>query len=440
MTAATNAASAAAPPRVAVLDRRLARQRLPGDAQEHVVQAGLLDGHALQPDARAVQRAHQLGHVLRGALEVQAQLAVGRLAARGHRGQHIVGPRRVLAGPELQLDDLFADLALELRRRAAGDDPALVDDGDLVGQAVGLLEVLRGEEDRHAELVVEAAHFFPDRRPAGRVEARGGLVQEQDTGVVDEGEGQVEAALHASGVRARRASWGPPRPGRPCSSSRSAGLPRLVARGPEQLRLQDEQLARRHQRVEPDVLQRDADRLAHLAALALDVVAGDRRVRRSGSGCVVRIFTSVDLPAPLGPRKPKICPPGTSRSTPSTAWSSPKSRRRLSAVMLRSFPSWTLIPPPCCARKDRAKPSLTRSGSIAAVPGRTSGSYTEEGDMPLFESRAVMPVAAEELFAYHARPGAFERLAPPGRSSASSSRPGACGTAGGWRSTSTRVR
>ena len=33
--------------------------------------------------------------------------------------------------------------------------------------------------------------------------------------------------------------------------------------------------------------------------------------------------------------------------------------------------------------------------------------------MPVFETRAVMPVPVEELFSYHARPGAFERLAPP---------------------------
>jgi uncharacterized protein len=33
--------------------------------------------------------------------------------------------------------------------------------------------------------------------------------------------------------------------------------------------------------------------------------------------------------------------------------------------------------------------------------------------MPVFEWRSTMPVSAEELYAYHARPGAFERLAPP---------------------------
>src|SRR5665648_536302 len=33
--------------------------------------------------------------------------------------------------------------------------------------------------------------------------------------------------------------------------------------------------------------------------------------------------------------------------------------------------------------------------------------------MPVFEWRSIMPVPVDELFAYHARPGAFARLAPP---------------------------
>ena len=33
--------------------------------------------------------------------------------------------------------------------------------------------------------------------------------------------------------------------------------------------------------------------------------------------------------------------------------------------------------------------------------------------MPIFEWRSVMPASVDELFAYHARPGAFRRLAPP---------------------------
>jgi hypothetical protein len=40
-------------------------------------------------------------------------------------------------------------------------------------------------------------------------------------------------------------------------------------------------------------------------------------------------------------------------------------------------------------------------------------SAKKEGDMPIFEWRSVMPAAADEVFAYHARRGAFRRLAPP---------------------------
>ena len=43
-----------------------------------------------------------------------------------------------------------ADLGLQRRRRALGDDPAGADDPDAVGELVGLLEVLRGQEDRRA--------------------------------------------------------------------------------------------------------------------------------------------------------------------------------------------------------------------------------------------------------------------------------------------------
>ena len=53
---------------------------------------------------------------------------------------------------------------LQLVGRALGDDAAVVDDPDAVGELVGLLEVLRGEEDGHAELAVEPPHLVPHAR------------------------------------------------------------------------------------------------------------------------------------------------------------------------------------------------------------------------------------------------------------------------------------
>ena len=44
---------------------------------------------------------------------------------------------------------------------------------------------------------------------------------------------------------------------------------------------------------------------------------------RSGVKRVVRIRTAVVFPAPLGPRRPRTVPVGTSRDTPSRAWTSP---------------------------------------------------------------------------------------------------------------------
>ena len=101
-------------------------------------------------------------------------------------------------------DHVVADGALELVGRALGDELAVGEDADPVGQLVGLLEVLGGEEDRGAEVGVQPAHLLPHGGAAHRVEAGGRLVEEQDLRVVDQGGGEVEPALHAAGVGADR--------------------------------------------------------------------------------------------------------------------------------------------------------------------------------------------------------------------------------------------
>src|SRR4029079_12508821 len=53
----------------------------------------------------------------------------------------------------------------------------------------------------------------------------------------------------------------------------------------------------------------------------------------SAMACAVSIFMVVDLPAPLGPRRPTHVPAGTSRSSPSTAVIGPK---RLVTPRIRS--------------------------------------------------------------------------------------------------------
>ena len=105
----------------------------------------------------------------------------------------------VVAVVDDDLDPLAADLRLELVGGAAGDDLAVVDDGDRVGQLVGLLEVLRRQQERRA-LADEAADDVPHPEPAARVEARRRLVQEQEPRPPDQGAAEVEPAAHAARV------------------------------------------------------------------------------------------------------------------------------------------------------------------------------------------------------------------------------------------------
>ncbi|CAB4894487.1 unannotated protein [freshwater metagenome] len=77
----------------------------------------------------------------------------------------------------------------------------MIDDGDAVGELIGLFEVLRGEQHRGA-LGVEPTDLFPQGEAAHRVKAGGGFVEEQHGGLVDERQRQVEAATHAARIRA----------------------------------------------------------------------------------------------------------------------------------------------------------------------------------------------------------------------------------------------
>ena len=85
-------------------------------------------------------------------------------------------------------------------RRALGDDPSTVHHDEPVAQLLGLVHVVRGEYERHAALL-EPVEAVPQDVPGLRVEAGGGLVQQQDLGVVDQRAGDRQPALHAAGQR-----------------------------------------------------------------------------------------------------------------------------------------------------------------------------------------------------------------------------------------------
>jgi hypothetical protein len=83
--------------------------------------------------------------------------------------------------------------------------PAPADHADPVGQVLGLVQVVGGEQHRGA-LVPQSADEVPELAAHLRVEAGGGLVQEQQLGAADDAEGDVEAAALASGEQAGAAA------------------------------------------------------------------------------------------------------------------------------------------------------------------------------------------------------------------------------------------
>jgi len=73
----------------------------------------------------------------------------------------------------------------------------VVDDDDAVGQLLGLVEVVGGEQHGHA-VGSQVGHDATDELAAGGVDAGGGLVEEGDLGAPDEGEGEREPLLLAA--------------------------------------------------------------------------------------------------------------------------------------------------------------------------------------------------------------------------------------------------
>ena len=76
--------------------------------------------------------------------------------------------------------------------------PPLVHDHDAVAELLGLLHVLRGQDQGDA-LALQLPQPLPDQVPGLRVQAGGRLVGDDDLRLVEQGAGDEQAALHAGG-------------------------------------------------------------------------------------------------------------------------------------------------------------------------------------------------------------------------------------------------
>ena len=137
-------------------------------AQEHVVQGRLRQRHLAHVEPGVLHERHEardrpaaIGDVDNDGVVERADLLE---AFEFLDAQHGARDRRAVVRVDVDGDDVGADRGLEVGRRALRDDAPGVDDRDLVGEAVGLLQVLRGEEERHALLAVELLDVAPQLR------------------------------------------------------------------------------------------------------------------------------------------------------------------------------------------------------------------------------------------------------------------------------------
>ena len=315
----------------------------------------------------------------------------------------------------------------------------MVHDRQPVAEVVGLLHVVGRQEDRLA-LLPEPLDEVPQRPPGGRVETGRRLVEEDDLGVVDQGEGDRQAlALAARQLPGLSACRRSPRSRKSMSWSVGSG-PRVEA--PEQV----EDLDHGQLRVELGGLEGDPDPLLERVRLADGVDPEDLelaarpacagpRASRPSSSCRRRSARAARRPRRGGPRS----------ETPSTAWTSPyvlrtsrtldddvgrgrgrhvASRRRESGRLPDILPSGLAPASGLAVEPIRLRAPGRRLGSRAATapaapaPGRRSPGTTRAPSRARRRARPA-PRAATCARGRRSRPGRGRgRARPPRRSRA----------------------
>ena len=94
---------------------------------------------------------------------------------------------RIVEGCGVKTDDdvIAAQLGNQLARRAQGDHLAVIDDRHTIAQALGLVHVVRRQQDRSAR-GAEVANEVPQLPARLRIEPGGRLVEEQEIGIPDQ--------------------------------------------------------------------------------------------------------------------------------------------------------------------------------------------------------------------------------------------------------------
>ena len=207
-------------------------------------------------------------------------LVDGRRGVTGHSLDDRRGGLLVLGGRRRQHERAAAHPVLELIGCALGDEPSGIDDADPVGQPVGLLQILGGQQDRGASLH-QGTDDVPHLLTRARVQASGGLIEEDEWGPGDERDRQVQPTPHPAGVAAHplAAGLGEAEGGQQLLGPLTCPTPAKAQQAPE-----EPQVLRAGERlVDAGVLSRHPDEAAHRMALADHIVPQDHRPAAGGS-------------------------------------------------------------------------------------------------------------------------------------------------------------
>src|SRR6185437_103722 len=238
------------------------------EAQEHV-----LEVRGTVQEAKAREGAQARDH-RRRILQVAERGLAMELGARGERPAVRLEP--LLRAVAVHLDHLGLDVpGDERRRRALGELAPSVDDLDAIAQALGFVHEVRREEDRLA-LAQQRAQLLPHEVARLRVEAGGGLVEEEQVRIVHERAREHQPALHAAGELFDAARFARLERG---ELEQRTNAPRRLAGGiAEVARVDGEVLAHREIRIEVVDLRHDAHPPARFARIARHLVPeqGDR--------------------------------------------------------------------------------------------------------------------------------------------------------------------
>ena len=183
--------------------------------------------------------------------------------------------RELLAADQRQvgvLEVVDAVAGGELGAGPLADDLAFVDEGDPVAELLGLLDVVRGEQDRRP-LLVDPLHVVPELEPQLDVDAGGRLVEDQQARPVHHRPRQDQPPFHPAreGAGAFVALLGQ----REGLEQLLGPLAPLALRHAEVAGVVVERLLDGEEPVEVDLLRRQPDRLPRLAVVVDRVVAED---------------------------------------------------------------------------------------------------------------------------------------------------------------------